>query len=324
LVWRLLRWFAVGLLGLLLLAAIVPYLMVLEHSDQPLIDQPFDNSLHAQAGGVRIHGQAWAAAANAEPGCAVLLVHGFSGSTFSWRTLAPRLAARGHAVLALDLPGFGYSERRQWTDGDAAGIWQALDQIKPGARWCLVGHSMGARSVAAAAALRPDAVHALILIGGGPGVGAPRGGMRSAALRGLVALPPLRRWIAVYADRTQFNSERFTELLTSAYAQTPTSADVEGYLAPMRVRGTAAAIVERMATPQPGFDLSALQTTPVLLLWGALDSWVPLAVAQRARSQLPSAQLEVMVGQGHCPMETAPAETFRRIDDWLSALPVRP
>src|SRR4051812_40836324 len=40
----------------------------------------------------------------------VLLLHGFGASTFSWRHTLPALAEH-YRVLALDLRGFGYSER---------------------------------------------------------------------------------------------------------------------------------------------------------------------------------------------------------------------
>ena len=41
----------------------------------------------------------------------VLLLHGMMGSSESWWRLIPPLAANGHRVIALDLPGHGLSER---------------------------------------------------------------------------------------------------------------------------------------------------------------------------------------------------------------------
>jgi pimeloyl-ACP methyl ester carboxylesterase len=40
----------------------------------------------------------------------VVLLHGFGGSTYSWREVMPELA-RSYRVVAIDLNGFGYTER---------------------------------------------------------------------------------------------------------------------------------------------------------------------------------------------------------------------
>ncbi len=40
----------------------------------------------------------------------LVLVHGFGGSTYSWRRVMPRLA-ESFRVVAVDLSGFGYTQR---------------------------------------------------------------------------------------------------------------------------------------------------------------------------------------------------------------------
>ena len=42
---------------------------------------------------------------------ALLLIHGFGGSTFGYRDVMAPLAARGWHVIAIHLPGFGLSEK---------------------------------------------------------------------------------------------------------------------------------------------------------------------------------------------------------------------
>ncbi|MBL8045797.1 MAG: alpha/beta fold hydrolase [Anaerolineales bacterium] len=41
----------------------------------------------------------------------VVLIHGFGASTFMWRDNAPVLAEAGYRVLALDLVGYGLSDK---------------------------------------------------------------------------------------------------------------------------------------------------------------------------------------------------------------------
>ena len=40
-----------------------------------------------------------------------MLVHGFGTSSFLWRGVGPALAASGHTAFALDLRGYGESDR---------------------------------------------------------------------------------------------------------------------------------------------------------------------------------------------------------------------
>ena len=44
-------------------------------------------------------------------GPAVVLIHGFATSSFLWRRLGPMLAVEGHRVFAIDLLGYGESDR---------------------------------------------------------------------------------------------------------------------------------------------------------------------------------------------------------------------
>lgn len=320
-----LRWLkrlAVAALVLLLVLALAPYLVPLVYSERPLPERPFENSLQVEAGGVRVHAQAWPEASDARPGrCAFLLIHGFAGSTFSWRHLAPRLAERGHPVLAIDLPGFGYSERRLWDLEDGEAIWQILERTRPGSRWCLIGHSMGARIAAAVASRHPERVDAVVYLGGGPLARGGAPGWRQRLFAGLVRLPPVQRWATVIADRTQFNPGRFAVLLESAYGRTPTAAEVDGYLAPMQVAGTVPAVLARMTRARAAVDEASIARLPTLLLWGAVDTWVPPRVAERTRERMPGFLRVEIAGAGHNPMETHPAETWRALEGWLGTFP---
>tara|TARA_B100001248_G_C27399064_1_gene468357 strand:- start:3263 stop:4192 length:930 start_codon:yes stop_codon:yes gene_type:complete len=70
------------------------------------IERPFHNSNFVELGDLCIHYQEWG---NAKKTC-ILLVHGLGASSFTWRLLAP-LLAKNYYVIALDLPGFGYSTK---------------------------------------------------------------------------------------------------------------------------------------------------------------------------------------------------------------------
>ena len=106
----------------------------------------------------------------------LILVHGFAGSTYTWRKLIPLLADR-YTVYALDLLGFGLSDKP--VDGNydleaqgklVIGFMDALHLTSA----TLVGHSMGGVVVGYAALDAPSKVDSLILVSPGfYGKGAP-------------------------------------------------------------------------------------------------------------------------------------------------------
>lgn len=117
-----------------------------------------------EADGVRLH------YLEKGEGPAVLLIHGngMQAGDFVASGLFD-LLARSHRVIAIDRPGFGYSERpadRRWTpSAQAALLSVALDELGVDDA-VVVGHSFGASVAAALAIESPEAVRGLVLLGG--------------------------------------------------------------------------------------------------------------------------------------------------------------
>jgi magnesium chelatase accessory protein len=114
-----------------------------------------------EAGGLRWHVEE---AGDGDP--AILLFHGYLGSTAVWHRSMPRLAARCR-VLAADLPGAGYSDR----PGDAPYDLEWLSSLVPGLMEtlglgpCLLGgHSLGGAVALRVAAAHPSLCRGLVLV----------------------------------------------------------------------------------------------------------------------------------------------------------------
>ncbi len=116
---------------------------------------------YVQTGDIRTRYASWG-----DSGTPVVLVHGFIESADTWAPTAQLLAA-DHRVYAIDLDGFGYSQRVA-PYSTAHLTTQLLDFI--GAmhlsRPILVGHSSGAAVVAAAALRAPQSVGGVMFLDG--------------------------------------------------------------------------------------------------------------------------------------------------------------
>lgn len=277
--------------------------------------EPFPNSRFETLAGIDVHVRHWPAAGDAA-GCPVLLVHGLGGSTFSFRLLAPALAAAGHPVWALDLPAYGYSARRPFpgTAGEALHPWLQARHRGP---WCLLGHSMGTRVVAELAQRDPAGVAAVAYLSGNPIPSA-----RELRNRERFRSPRLRQWFAAMVERRYLREDRLGELLAKAYGRPPHPEEVAGYLAPLRTPGTALAIVNGYAAAWPPVpEGRELDRVPSLVLWGERDAWVTPEAIRRLLAALPSARPVSLADAGHCPMETHAAPTRDAVLAHFAAAP---
>lgn len=109
----------------------------------------------------------------------MILLHGWPDSPACWQAVAPRLAQAGYRVLAPALRGFASTRFRDPAtprSGQLAALGRdvldfidALQLERP----ILVGHDWGARAVANACGLRPQAASHLVMLSVGYGTNAP-------------------------------------------------------------------------------------------------------------------------------------------------------
>lgn len=88
----------------------------------------------------------------------IILIHGAWGNASSWIRVTPLLAAKGHTVEAIDLPGHGRSPVSPDTVGQADYVDHLEQRLLDGPPALLVGHSMGGIVIAQAASRQPDHV----------------------------------------------------------------------------------------------------------------------------------------------------------------------
>lgn len=284
----------------------LPWLVsVGQGADTPTL--PYPNSHFETFYHTRIHYRTWNPEVATER--KVLLIHGFSGSTFSFRKLIPLLLAEGYAVTAVDLPAYGYSDREigEHTLPDPVLCWLLLRTVdlQTGNKtpWVIAGHSMGASVAAAIAANWPTQCSRLILIDGVPTLRPGNGGTGGLLTTGIV-----RRWAEILARYVFITPGRIEKLLTSAYSQPAPAEAVQGYLEPLKVNGTADAILKKFRYTQALPKDSIPDTLATQVIWGEKDSWIPIQVGNTFLEKHPFAQKIIIPEAGHCPMETHPQE----------------
>jgi pimeloyl-ACP methyl ester carboxylesterase len=242
-------------------------------------------------------------------GPAVVLVHGFGSSLYTWKDVVPALAA-GHDVVALDLPGFGESDQPadlSFEDFPRA-VLGLMDRLGIG-RAALVGNSMGGATVAIMAARRPERVTALVLVdaagfdlGPSENPGLVRVAMSPAG--SLIARLPGKRLLVeaslrqVFHDDARVTPERVSEYL--AGAQRPGTFPA--------IRSLGASLADRASVVET--SLPRIQA-PTLVLWGDDDRWIPIAHADRFVAAIPGSRKVVIPACGHVPQEEKPEEVAR-------------
>ena len=236
-------------------------------------------------------------------GITLVFVHGWPDS---WRSFQPVLDALSPTIgaISVSLRGFGGSEAPPagYTPDDFAADVVDLAEHLDLTSAVFVGHSMGTLVVQRLAALRPDLVAGLVLIGG------------------LNRLPDDvydEVW-SVVENLADPISEQFVREFQSSTLAAPVS-DVffdqlvaESLRAPARVWRAAFAGIRTMP---PADDANI--TAPTLLVWGDHDALVPRAEQNTLLSAIPNARLITYTGAGHSPNWEQPERVAHDIEAFV-------
>lgn len=219
----------------------------------------------------------------------VVLLHGWGASS---QSLAPLCEALADAfrVLAVDLPGFGWSQAppAAWGIAEYAGHVERLLQEAGVGRAALVGHSFGGRIAISLAARQPALVSRLVLV-----ASAGTRPRRRAGYYVRVAIAKLaRRFFSLPGWGA--TGERIIARVSGRLGS-------RDYRAAGPMRPTLVKVVNEDLTPL----LPAIQA-PTLILWGDQDQEVPKSAMETMADRIPRSRLVVFGGAGHFPFLDAP------------------
>jgi len=240
----------------------------------------------------------------------VVLIHGFASSLDAWGSVRPVLA-RSHRVLALDMLGFGWSERPEgdYSPQAQARLVLALMDQRGVERAAVVAHSYGSSVALALALMAPERVSRI-------------------ALYDAYVYRDQRNTFFQWADADGMGEVLFGLF----YDQRPEERIALAFFDPDAIPQALVDSVEAQ-TDRPGTTRAALAAVrsmnfeqerygeieaPVLLLWGREDRVTSLSYGERLHNELRDAELRVYPRCGHFPMIEAARPSTRDLARFLA------
>jgi pimeloyl-ACP methyl ester carboxylesterase len=255
-----------------------------------------------------------------EHGSPLVLLHGFGESSHQWRLVLPELA-RHHRVLALDLNGFGYTERPRdlaayQYPGQARLVLATLDRL--GIRSAhFAGHSWGGGLALWLAGNAPERVRSLVLVANTLPIYDQLRQSRLARWRPLTRLGLalfLRPGYVERGLRTAYHDDQLVtpELVASYLDRLAIDGAVDAY------RGLTGRPAGKSSPAPPAPELEAIRQ-PALVVWGREDRLIPVEDGERYSARIPNARFAVLADCGHVPMEERPQELLALMLPFLAA-----
>jgi pimeloyl-ACP methyl ester carboxylesterase len=240
-------------------------------------------------------------------GEAVVLLHGFGTSSFLWRNIAPTLTLAGFTAFAIDLLGYGESDRPLDADYSIAAQTEYVERALAGlhvANATVVGLGIGGGIAQRLATTRPARVRRLVLINSvafdecpGKDVRSIQLGTARFALRVsqgvLGAAPLLKRVLEAGVARPEAMPARLVARYLAPYA----GSDGVIHLLAL-ARALRADDVESLPLGRV--------TAPTLIVWGEAEPWLDSGLPERLQRAIPGSRLVRLAQVGRLVPEESP------------------
>lgn len=268
----------------------------------------------------------------------VICIHGLTRNARDFEDLAPKIAAKGRRVLAVDVRGRGRSAHdpnpMNYHPGTYAADIVALLEAAKIEKAVFVGTSMGGLITMVLASFKPEAIAAAVLNDVGPEL-SPVGLARIAGYTGLASR--FETWPDAVAYAKAINAaafpgygaedwDRFARRLFDEKDGAFVLAYDPDISAPIKAAAQAAAQTQAeggqaLAPPDmyPLFRALA-KDRPLLLVRGAISDLIDPPIAERMREAAPHMAYAEVPGVGHAPMLTEP-QAWAAIEKLLETAP---
>jgi pimeloyl-ACP methyl ester carboxylesterase len=262
----------------------------------------------------------------------IVMVHGLGGSHLNWVRVARPLTERNR-VVAIDLPGFGFSPaagRRTALGANVQILDRFIDEII-GGPVILMGNSMGGAITILESAANPHKIAAAVLVDPALPRPAEVPDPRVAAQFLMYAVPGVGEAIMDITRRSRTDRELVERVINLCFADPrrsdPDSVDAATELVAYRRQHmpsqdaaflqAARSVLRSGLRPRRFNNTMRSLAQPVLLIHGDKDRLVPITAARIAAAANPRWDTEFLPDIGHTPQLEAPDAVIGAVGRWL-------
>lgn len=262
-----------------------------------------ENSHFVEIDGATVHFQEFGDASNPT----MLLIHGYTASAYVWKTVAPALANEGFHIVAVDLIGFGYSDKPTWFDykitSQARMISRFMDRLGIG-RATIVGSSYGGAVALTLALDYTERVEKLVLVDS-----VINDEATNHPIMKLAKIPGIGEVITPFlVDSKAFMKIRMQGTLAPANHHLITKDRIESIIRPLQAKDGHYAVLQsgRNWDANRIEEDAHLINQPTLIIWGEEDTVIPIHNGETLYNSILNSRFVVLKNCGHVPQEEKP------------------
>ncbi len=245
----------------------------------------------------------------------ILFIHGLGSSSDRWLDIPDALSLSGLHTIAVDLPGFGGSDRPADMDYTIENFAKAIARFMHETRiddgkTCIVGHSLGGYIAAELAIENRPLVDRLVLVDSSGMLDGPTPLLEQYLD---AAMNPSKQSVRSVFEQLVANPIRIPEVLVDGFIYRIGQPNAKHAFQSAFHNSTKTRIgTDRL---QKINDSSI----PVLIIWGSEDRLIPLDYYQIFKRELKNAESIVINDAGHAPFAEKPALACEILRRFLTA-----
>lgn len=250
----------------------------------------------------------------------LILIHGYTASNYVWRTVAPLLADEHFHVIAVDLIGFGYSDKPASFDytiaAQARMIERLMNRLGIG-KATLVGSSYGGAVASTLALDSAERVEKLVLVGA-----VCNDELLAIPTLKLAAIPYLGEVLAPFVlDSKALSKMRMRESLAPSSHHLIDDERVESVVRPLKAKDAHHSVLASARN----WDANRIQEDasfinhPTLLIWGENDAVIPVRNGECLYDSMLNSRLVILKDCGHLPQEEKPERFVELVSEFAAA-----
>ncbi len=262
-----------------------------------------ENSEFVEVDGITIHYQEFGDAANP----AMILIHGYTASTYVWHTVAPELANEGFHVISVDLVGFGFSDKPAWFDYKIASqariIQRFLNCLGIG-KATIIGSSYGGAVASWFTLDNPERVEKLVLVGA-----VCNDEPKFSPIFKIIGMRGVGETLSPFLINSKtLLKQRMKGTLDKSNHHLITEDRVESIMRPLKAADAHNSLLmtaRNWEADRIEQDAHLIEQ-PTLLIWGENDNVIPHENGEKLYDRILNSRLVILKNCGHVPPEEKP------------------